>query len=303
MVLQVNNFTNFDSTTVNELSKLTHDRYPEQDERFVGKITHLKYRDFANRYFSPRLNINRNKHPEFIHQPGEEQGDGRWWRILRFDKTDDGKGIAICIDRDCRVIVCNTKDIDDLRYPPEYVMADCELWRPFSRDWDDFNKSYIREITFGVPIQNTDLVGIPVVTEYYKDILTYDSAVNRLKEPKDQHKTFEQIKKQLQMIIADPNDPKLERIPDVILRSFPLYFPRHEHNMVDVPRRAMNIGVILRCDESGVFPNSHGLVVAEYMSDGSIRFVTGKEAFIYYEEDSRCTNIAELKLFSTFTRI
>lgn len=313
MILQLNDIVGFkDNHWIAQqfnadMKRFTHDTYPEQDITALGKIVHLDYKDYAGQHRWQRLNINTKFYPEYDGESSEEMN--RWWKIVRFDKdyiysidevageevitreqedesttidnTVKVPGKAILIGPNNKIIVTSTAKIRRMWNYPGYDMSDNEFWLPRAGNWKKFNKERKLDFVHPVPVPNSLYMGIPVVTEYYGDILKYDSVINRLPESPDQHPTFEQLKEHLYL-----SDPELQekKVPDVILKSFPLYYSRHEHHILDIPRRAINYGAVIRCDESPVL-GGDSIVVAEIMDDNSIRYVTGSEAFIYFDDE------------------
>lgn len=315
MVLQLNDLTGFKDNywlkqTFSDMKRITSDTYPEQITEALGKRIHMDYIDYEGghrRYH--RINITKANYPEY---EGEDSEDiPQWWYIVRFDKdyeftleeeeNDENAilienagyevkdnivripGKAILIGPRNKVLVTTTNKINRMWYYPEYTMADNEFYLPRAWNWKKFNKERSLDFVHPAPVQNRTYLSMPVMTEYYHDILKYDSIVNRMSESPDQHPTFEQIKEHLYL-----GDPELQKakVPDVLLKSFPFYYSRHEHHNLDIPRRAINYGVLIRVDDKHII-GGDGIVVAEIMEDKSIRYVTGSEAFIYIDIDSK----------------
>lgn len=325
MVLQLNDLVGFKDNywlkqTFSDMKRITSDTYPEQNMEVLGKRVHIDCIDYEGGHrLIDRLNITKNHYPEY---EGRESEDlPQWWKIVRFDKdyqftldqldqneieddiikTGDGEysvkdnivtipGKAILIGAKNKVIVTSTEKISRMWYYPEYIMEDNELYLPRAWNWKKFNKERKLDFVHPLPVQNRTYLGMPVMTEYYHDILKYDSIVNRMPESPDQHITFEQIKEHLYL-----SDPELQKakVPDVILKSFPLYYSRHEHHNLDIPRRAINYGVLIRVDEQHIL-GGDGIVVAEIREDKSIRYVTGSEAFVYFDTDSKKVDLTEI---------
>ena len=273
MIIQLNNMKNYNSASINTFCTLTHKEYPVQNEEFLGKYIHLGYRDQSKNYIAKRLYIITVDHPEFN---GENTEDDLFWRILRFDQVieETDKGTAILMDKWGRVIVTDVHTIMDLCYYPFYTLSRNEVLLNICEDWEEFNKKYQLEPVFLYPIQDTDYLGRTVVTEYYRDIFELPPESNVLSEAPDQYKPWEVLKKQL--LIGEPD---YWRYPDCLLKSYPIYFPRHNHHYLDIPRRAVNSGILIRCDKGGSSESS-SMVVAEFI-DNTIRFVTDKEAYIF----------------------
>lgn len=309
MILLSNNQTHYQSKSALQKSTLAWDEYPEQDMSFVGKRIHLAYRDMNSHDFFNRLSINKKLHPEFSIERREESDDN-WWRILRFDKPtvtneDDisvtaFSKIAILIDNHSRVIVAPISWFNELRYPPlaDWSIAGDEALLKFADTWMQFNYLYDREPIFSYKAQNTKMIGKIVYTEYWKDLTRYryDDPIRIVTaDPNQFDKPWEEIKEQ----ILEGN-PDLDILPDCVLRGFPHYYNKRKKEFGDFPRRPINTGVIIKYDESNIGPGEGKIVVAEYTPTG-LRFVTDKEAFIYYETDTDKTDISKLDLFN-FTK-
>lgn len=325
MVLQLNDLVGFKDNywlkqTFSDMKRITSDTYPEQNMEVLGKKVQLDCIDYEGGHRSiDRLNITKAHYPEYEGRDSEDLST--WWYIVRFDKdyeftldefeqeeiendsieNENGTykvkdnvvyrpGKAILIGPQNKVLVTSTDKISRMWYYPEYTMADEELYLPRAWNWKKFNKERKFDFVHPLPVQNHTYLGMPVMTEYYHDILKYDSIVNRMPESPDQHTTFEQIKEHLYL-----SDPELQKtkVPDVLLKSFPLYYSRHEHHNLDIPRRAINYGVLIRVDEQHVL-GGDGIVIAEIMEDKSIRYVTGSEAFIYFDTDSKKVDLTEI---------
>lgn len=318
MVLQLNDLTGLkDSYWLkqmynNGIVRISHDVYPEQVTEALGKKVHLDYLDYEGHHRGQRLSINKDYYTEY---DGETCQDiEQWWTILRYDKPyqfteDEGEndeqvgikntnslskdkrkgnentipGKAILVGPKNKIIVTSTREIERMCFYPEYTMSTDELYLPRARDWKQFNRERKLDKVHPIPVQHLEYLYMPVMTEYYHDIIKYDSIVNRMPESSDQHPTFDQIKEHL--YISDP-DLQKNKVPNEILKSFPLYYSRHEHHNLDIPRRAINYGVVIRCDESNLV-GGDGLAIAEIMEDGTKRYVTGSEAFIYFDTDSK----------------
>lgn len=280
MILQINNILNFTHGSINNTKKyISSTVYPEQDENFINKYIRIRFYDKNNSIKMMRLNINKNIFKEFT---GFNSYDNWKFKIVRFDK--DFPNIAILVDIADRVVVTTTDMIKDLYYHPGYQLEENEVDLPII-DWNIFNEKYPNEFIHTFPIQNKQYLGRLVYTEYINDI---KSITDNVVVPQDQYKEFLDIKEQL---LA--GNPDLSVLPDCILKSFPHYYDRHKMDRLDFPRRAINPGVIIRADENDSDPY---IVVMEYLKDGTVRFVTDRECFIYYETETKHVNIGELNI-------
>lgn len=282
MILQINNMLNFTHGSINATKNyISSALYPEQDNDFINKYVRIRFYDKNNNIRMLRLNINKNIFKEFT---GNNSYDDWKFKIVRFDKTEPN--IAILVDRANRVVVTTTEMIRNLYYHPGYKIGEDEVNLPII-DWDSFNAKYVNEFIHTYPVQNKQYLGRLVFTEYIKDIKEKSITSNVL-IPEDQYKEFSDIKEQL--LIGNPD---LSVLPDCILKSFPYYYDRHKMDRLDIPRRAINPGVIIRADENDSDPY---IVVMEYMNDNTVRFVTDRECYIYYETETRHVNIGELNI-------
>ena len=182
------------------------------------------------------------------------------------------------------VIVSTTDKVLSYSYYPGYIKDEDEINLP-TEDWGDFNLSYQSEYIFDIPVQDDSQLGRIVYTEYLNDLKKYDSTMNVL-IPFNQKKTFEQIKKQLIM-----GNPKLECMPDCILKSFPAYYNNHDKDLIDIPMRTINTGIVLRADING---DESKIVVMEILQDGTKRYITESEGFFYYETDTKLSDLKEV---------
>lgn len=285
MILQINNMLNFnDNYFTSTKTYISSDNYPEQNTNFLNKIVRIRFYDEESGIRMNRLNINKNKFPEF---KGYNSYDNWTFRILRFDK--EYPNIAILIDKLSRVVVTSTDMISGLYYHEGYELSEDEVQLQ-TLGWDIFNEHYVNEYIHAYHIQNKQYIGKLVYTEYLYDIKNKPISSNAI-IPTDQYKEFSDLKEQL--LVGNPN---LEVMPDCILKSFPHYYNRHKQDRLDIPRRAINPGIVIRADENGSDPN---IVVVEFLPNGTKRYVTDKECFIYYETDTKNSNIGELDLYGS----
>lgn len=307
MVVMLNDLYGFrDIGWITEQMKtMAHDTYPEQHPAYVGHRMRIDCMDYKNGHRRwKRLNINKEFYKDYDGLTTEDLD--RWWDIVRFDMdrayeineavgnlTEEeiqashtidnvvyvpGKALLISYTGD--VIVCSTADIKRLMYYPRYTRSKNEVNLKVAESWQEYNLSERLDKVHPVPVQRLEYIGRTAAVEYYNDIIKCDSIVNMLPESPDQHPTFEQIKERLLKSHEGLKGMEdLKNAQDVIVKSFPHYYPRHEKSMIDIPRRAINMGKIIRCDEKSVI-GPDGIVVKEEVN-GTTRYITGSEAYIY----------------------
>jgi len=282
MILPLKYKTNIDRFKFNDrIGYITSKIYPEQDEKYIGKKIRVPFSDQTETFIRARFPISQHKYPEY---DGLSSNDNHLFTIVRFDKDYPGKIIAI--DHQYRVLLLDKDWIDTLIYYPGFTPEENEVVFRQAETWEEFNREYKTEKIYQFPIQMEEMLGTLVFSEYYNDIINYDSGVNRLSmDYQSQFKTFEQIKEQLLI-----GNPALKKVPDCILKSFPHYFNRHYHDRSNIPRRAINTGVVIRCDNEAA-------VILEILEDGSYRYVCDDEGFFYYESESERSNIKELDIW------
>lgn len=282
MILQLNNTVTIENLRYKpKADYISSKEFPEQDMNYLGKKIRVRFKDQSENFIRGRLPINKTKFPEFI---GDSVEDSVLFTIVRWDKGYPYR--IICIDRFQRVIIPDRDWLELMIYYPGYIPSKNEVIFRQANSWEEFNREYMSDMTYHYPIQNNEILGTLVFSEYYNDIITYDSAVNRMVvDYSKQYKPFEQLKEQLLI-----GNPSLEKMPDCILKSYPHYYDRHKKDRVDIPRRAINSGIVIRSDKDHT-------VILEILEDGTKRYVCDDEGFFYYESESEKTNIKELDIW------
>ena len=180
-----------------------------------------------------------------------------------------------------------------------------------------FVEKYNNEHVFSMKIQDKDIRFIPVYTEYYNDLLEkdYSHLTMDKKEPvSDQDytliKTETVIDDQVIVTYKDAetgefydgyvsedyrnrfkftermkdwlilNKSTLRSFPDSHLQSFKQYYNVHKPTIIDTPRRAHNLGIVVRADING---SEAETVVIEYVDENNIRFVCQDEAGFFFD--------------------
>ena len=277
MILQLNRVLPHNIYNRTNFRYISSTKYPEQDERYLGKYIRIRYTNHNNSPdYQSRLIINKNIHPEFTCTGADIDTK---FKIVRFDKVEPN--VVILINSRNEVIVADNNIINEYLYYPGYIREEDEVELQVADSWEIFNNKYFMEKIYCINVSEVNLLGRVVFTEYLEDLEKYDSFTNVAKPELNNGKTFEQIKAQLIM-----GNPKLEVMPDCILKSFPAYYNRHEHDLVDIPMRTINTGVVIRADING----DH-FVIMEILEDGTKRFVTESEGFYYYETESQPVNL------------
>lgn len=282
MILQLNNMVTVENLKYKpKIDYISSTVYPEQDINYLGKKIRIRFRDQSEYFIRSRLPINKTKYPEYT---GESSQDDNIFTIVRWDKVYPYK--IIVIDKHQRVILPDRDWLELMIYYPGYQSDTNEVIFRKAKSWSEYNREYRNDMIYEYPLQNTEILGTVVFSEYYNDIITYDSSVNRMVvDMSKQYKPFEQIKEQL--LIGNPG---LAKMPICILKSFPHYYDRHKKDRVDIPRRAINSGVVIRSDIDHT-------VILEILDDGSYRYVCDDEGFFYYETESDKVNIKELDIW------
>lgn len=180
-----------------------------------------------------------------------------------------------------------------------------------------FFKYYNDEYINTYPIQNDELLGRLVFTEYESDIfdtsLTFednqmdkytlkDNDHNRVIEKDGKYyysdKTDEEVPLSKMPIRKELNNqfPFTQRMADNLIKnrrevysypdeqknSFIPTYNVHSHSIIDTPRRAINKGIIIRADSNSYDPY---IVIAEYIGDNNVRFICSDEARIFFNTD------------------
>lgn len=281
MILQLNRMLPHNLYNRTELRYISSEKYPEQDKRYLGKYINVRYTNHGYVAFGyhSRLYINKNIFPSFRCWGADKEVK---FKIVRFDKIEPNR--VILINDMNEVLVADSNIIKEYLYYPGYVKNEDMVDLEYAPDWDTFNDKYIMEKIYYIGVQNDDYLGRVVFTEYLEDLMKYDSFTNVLM-PELREKTFEKIKEQLIL-----GNPKLGVMPDCILKSYPAYYNRHDHDLVDVPMRTINTGVVIRADING-----NHFVVMEILEDGTKRYITESEGFFYYEAETPNIKLKDYK--------
>ena len=231
MILCLNNMKNFSRANNTFRKCIDSNTFPEQDEEKIGKLVHLKFRDEKDQITRQRLNINKNKFPDFT---GENTYDDWFFKIIRYDKVFPFR--VILKDSLDRVLVTTTSEISSLFVHPGYKFVtnykdtgDNELVLPVS-EWETFNKLYLKDHVHCYPVQDDQLLGKSVYIEYYNDLFKPRSENNIILDLYNQKKPFSEIRDEIISM-----NPELEVFDNNILASFPIYYNRHQKDLIDCP--------------------------------------------------------------------
>ena len=243
--------------------------YPEQNNMYVGRHITIRFKDETDGTNTVR---ERNTHKE----PRKPV-----FFVLRWDVSENG--VVILIDHKNRVVVVPTKDLTS------------HLWYR-KRWWDDIVFLYHGELTeeeFNEQIYSKEKIYVhgqqedryllySIISEYEDDRFNGISLEDRTRDTVDFDAVVEEVKRL---------HPERETWPYEILRSYRSYFNEHRNSEIDVPMRAINTGFVICCDK-------YNTVIVEYDRDGNRRFITDKEANIYFApEDTYKTTWEELDLW------
>ena len=212
---------------------------------------------------------------------------------------------SICDWIDCKFFN-NTILGEAERLNMEYISPSSTL-----DEWDFFSK-YNDTFIHKYPIQDESLLGMPVFTEYYNDLFSMKSTEvedmqedimdednNILIETEDgltvysdkQSESYDggeiHYTRPNQFIFTDRmqkqqllNNSRLANLPKEIYMSFVHYYNIYSQSITDIPRRPVNLGIIVRADLDN---DTHSqIVVMEFLDENNVRFVTNDECRIYY---------------------
>lgn len=275
MIQNLNNILQHELHNVG--NTLSSTKYPEQDTDKLGKLIKIG-------------TVNESLPDEFI-QPRYYNDAGTWrtnptcpyYQILRYDKELPYRFIGI--DGGGQVIISDTREVDNLWYPPsgEQFLEDYPPLRfsgcrtvPMEKiagSQSAFEQFFKKETVRHYGVQDERFFGKPVYTEYHQDI--------RSKKEKDteleyEEPTIEYVREKISKIKA-----YYGFWPDYMIKQYTAYYNRFEKDKQSAPRRAGNMGFIIRADINGL-PGT--IVVAEFR-EGEIAFITNLEANIYIEID------------------
>lgn len=267
---------------------MDHIKYPLQDFNKIGKVIHLKFKDEKQQIIRNRLNINKNKFPQFTE---ENTYDDWYFKIIRYDS--EFPYTVILVDKDNRVIVTDTTKINNLYVHPGYEYRGIDGFEELkvdTKNWKDFNHAYKRDFIHQYPIQRDDYIGLPIYIEYYLDLFNLKKS-DQLKEIdlSDRKPDIEKIREELIEV-----NPDLDVFDNSFLIRYPSYYNQHLKSLVDVPLRVVHKGFIIRVDISSC---DCVMVAIQINEDGSCRYITDREATFYYDEKSDKLSLEELDLW------
>lgn len=274
----INRFTKSNTKNQLAMSYINNDTYPTQDSNYIGKLVLLKYMDYRDHSLNTRFNI---KLKSFT---GINSGYPCYFLVLRWDKTTPFN--VILAGYDGTIIVTNVDEIKSLYFPPDYVSLFTKInsnkLTPFSdrselifniaSTQDEFYEKYNTEHVFNYPVQNRDLIGRSVLTEYYTDIM--DGSINSSTYTLQQDVNTI-VENQEALLNRDWNRYSIYDKNTLI--SGPIYRNNHNEDFIDSGRRIAKKGIVIRADAD----ENGRIVVAEDMNGTYSRFVLDTECFIY----------------------
>lgn len=274
MIYNLKDLLHYESSCGNILSAT---KYPKQDTDKIGKIVKMATmiepdNSYNARYYDDKGIWTTN--PEC-----------RYYLILRYDLEEPYRVIAIS-DR-CHVIVSSTQNVDNFYIPPTDPIdpvkpseikrfQDYEPLRIENRAGSQaaFGKIIEREEVCYYGIQSSEYLGRMVYTEYPIDI---PSLPKEKEFPASVELSNDELRKSLEKLKASYG-----QFPDFMLRQFKYYSNRFAHSKLNIPRRPVNMGVVIRADTN---PGCNGyIVVVEYREDG-IAFVTNYDTNLYIDNE------------------
>jgi len=289
MYRQTNLDNSFQLRNTTEMGYLSNDKYPTQNEEYLGKYICVRHKTEYNQMLNQRFHIPEGDFDEYIYP--ENSGRRRFFQILRWDTEEPFR--AILMNNSGEVIVTYTTQLENDLYDlvgsriynattTRAKMKDYE-YLVLNRTYDPdlfFDKLYYEKVNF-IGIQDEPYLGLQVWSEYDTDLsLEKNDQIlqNRNKYGKLPESTMKQMVRR---------NPKLYSLPEEIFNSYPHYYSWRDKSFADNSRRAINKGYIIRADKQGsVEPE---LVVMEVLSNDSVRFVTQHEARFFYNTDNMIT--------------
>ena len=239
-------------------SGITNTKYPDQDPNYVGKVMCVPYFDENNTRKCYRLSISKALYPQFIGRSGPLNN---FSKILRFDLKEPY--VAILVTENDDIIIGDTREMRKYTVYPGYVYSSYngfdEVYMRMCESWDEFNAEYIAEKFTILHVQNLEYIGKPVYIEYFKDLGDYSYNDNIL--PREYY----------------PN-------PDA----------RISQDFVNIPKRTLNTGYVIRADENGDTAN---FVVMTENSAGVRRYILGTEAYFYVDLEEPLVPLERLNLW------
>ena len=289
MYRQTNLDNSFQLRNTTEMGYLSNDKYPTQNEEYLGKYICVRHKTEYNQMLNQRFHIPEGDFDEYIYP--ENSGRRRFFQILRWDNEEPFR--AILMNNSGEVIVAYTTQLENDLYDlvgsriynattTRARMKDYE-YLVLNRTYDPdlfFDKLYYEKVNF-IGIQDEPYLGLQVWSEYDTD-LSLEKNDQMLQNRNKYGKLSESTMKQMVR-----RNPKLYSLPEEIFNSYPHYYSWRDKSYADNSRRAINKGYIIRADKQGsVEPE---LVVMEVLSDDSVRFVTQHEARFFYNTDNMIT--------------
>lgn len=295
MIQNVNNLLHHELHHSHYNYNLSSDMYPEQDTDYVGKLIQLSFRDEKDPYYETRF------YEDYI--GWRRNFNAPWFLILRCDKNRPYRVIAM--DHIGRIIVTTKNHIDELYRPPvdestlfeeklEAGNSICTKLKKYPFLWERkiastnemFGKIMEDEKVHMHPIQLSDIIYLPVFTEYQQDIihLNYDDTAI--------HTEYEEIsddEMRKELLLVNKN---YHNLPNFILRGFHYYYNRFAKDKISDTKRVVNTGMILRADVNSSEPY---IVVMEYRKDG-LAFVCQDEANFYYDSSYNSERVNVLSI-------
>lgn len=289
MYRQTNLDNSFQLRNTTEMGYLSNDKYPTQNEEYLGKYICIRHKTEYNQMLNQRFHIPEGDFDEYIYP--ENSGRRRFFQILRWDTEEPFR--AILMNNSGEVIVTYTTQLENDLYDligsriynattTRAGMKDYE-YLVLNRTYDPdlfFDKLYYEKVNF-IGIQDEPYLGLQVWSEYDTD-LSLEKNDQMLQNRNKYGKLSESTMKQMVR-----RNPKLYSLPEEIFNSYPHYYSWRDKSYADNSRRAINKGYIIRADKQGsVEPE---LVVMEVLADDSVRFVTQHEARFFYNTDNMIT--------------
>lgn len=284
MYRQTNDENSFQVRNSSERGYLSHDKYPEQKEEYLGKYICLRYKPYMSQEVNNRFKVPTCREYKYYIYP-EKTGRQTFFEILRWDNEEPFR--AILMSTRGEVICSYTTLLEEQLYdlvPSVIYSGTLETAAKKNYDYlvlnetDDkvlfFNKLYNEHVHL-FPKQDLRLLGVEVISQYDKD-LSLPKTTEGVINVQNDHRFTTEMKAQM-----DRMNPLLYCMPQELYESYPHWYDVHEPTYIDNPIRAINHGYIIRADIQGsVEPE---LVVMEVLKNGKLRFVTQYDAVFYYK--------------------
>lgn len=289
MYRQTNLDNSFQLRNVTEMGYLSNDKYPAQNEEYLGKYICVRHKTEYNQMLNQRFHVPEGDYDDYIYP--ENRGRRRFFQILRWDTEEPYR--AILMNNSGEIIVAYSSRLEhDLYDLMDSRIYNATITRAEMKNYDYlvvnettdadlfFDRLYYEKVNY-IGIQDETYLGLEVWTEYDTDLsLEKDDRMlqNRNKYGKLSKETMAQMVKR---------NPILYSLPDEIYNSYPYYYSWRDKSFADNSRRAINKGYIIRADKQGSIEPE--LVVMEVLPDESVRFVTQHEARFFYNTDNMVT--------------